>query len=320
MRNQNSFALPIEFTWKRARAGYQWIDTNLGRLLCAVDALQPDWQNSFERYEATYQPLEERTGLFREFAALEPSEQQVLSFANRFGLLGAGSDRELDSRYGRVSVYGELLELWKEEIDAFKLALEAWDVVAAGSRQALANFKAKLAAPQFPLAVQRALHLDDEDPARAVLSLVQRLADARLREHIETRLRFRGNLPKLNVCLMPTTLLGAMWLQFAAAVDGLKRFQQCAQCGAPFEVSRDPKTGKRRDARFCSARCRVGHYRERIEQARRLRSTGMTVQRIAHELGTRAVTVRGWLTAEQKPVPIARRKRTLQKKSGRHGR
>ena len=140
MRNQNSFALPIEFTWKRARAGYQWLDTDHGRLLCAVDAVQPDWQNSFERYETTYQPLEERTGLFREFAALEPSEQQVLSFANRFGLLGAGSDRELDSRYGRVSVYGELLELWKEEIEAFKLALEAWDVVAAGSRQALAEF------------------------------------------------------------------------------------------------------------------------------------------------------------------------------------
>ena len=145
MRNEKRFALPVEFTWKRAHAGYQWSDTRRGRILYAVDALQLDWQNSFERYETTYQPLEERTGLFREFAALEPSEQQVLSFANRFGLLGAGGNRELDSRYGRVSVYGELLELWKEEIEAFKLALEAWDVVAAGSRQALANLKAKLA-------------------------------------------------------------------------------------------------------------------------------------------------------------------------------
>jgi hypothetical protein len=77
MRNEKSFALPVEFTWKRARAGYQWSDTRRGRILYAVDALKPDWQNTFERYETTYRPLEERTGLFREFAALEPSAYWV---------------------------------------------------------------------------------------------------------------------------------------------------------------------------------------------------------------------------------------------------
>jgi hypothetical protein len=258
--------------------------------------------------------------LFREFAALELSEQQVLSFANRFGLLGAGGHRELDSRYGRVSANGEPLELWKEELEAFKLALEAWDAVAAASGQALAELKAKLATPQLPLALQRALHLDDEDPAMAALSLIQRLADARLREHIETRLRFRGNLPRLNVSLLPRTLLGALWLQFAVAVDGLKRFNRCSRCGAPFEVSRAPRTGKRRDAQFCSARCRVNHYRVRIEQARRLRSTGMTAQRIARELGTSAVTVQGWVTGVEKPPSSARRKGALRKKSPGHRR
>jgi hypothetical protein len=132
--------------------------------------------------------------------------------------------------------------------------------------------------------MRRTPHLDDEDPAMAALSLVQRLADDRPRDHIETRLRFRASSPRLNVSLVPTNLIGALWLQFAAAVDGLKNFNQCSQCGAPFEVSRDPRTGKRSDAWFCSSRCRVGHYRERIEQARRIRSTGITVERIACEL------------------------------------
>jgi hypothetical protein len=82
------------------KAGYQWRDTSHGRLLYAVDALQPDWQNTFERYETTYRSLEERTGLFREFAGLEPNEQKVTAFADRFGLLGSGSHVQLESPYG----------------------------------------------------------------------------------------------------------------------------------------------------------------------------------------------------------------------------
>jgi hypothetical protein len=42
--------------------------------------------------------------------------------------------------------------------------------------------------------------------------------------------------------LQPLNLLGALWLQFALAVDLLKRFVKCAECGAPFEVSRGLRT------------------------------------------------------------------------------
>jgi hypothetical protein len=316
MRN-DSFALPIEFTWKRAQAGYQWHAGNQERLLYAVDALKPDWQNPFEQYEMSFQPLAERTGLFREFAALQPNEKQILSFANRFGLLGAGSHRELDSDWGRIPVYVETFELWKDEIGVFKLALEAWDAIVASSGQALADLKARWSMPKLPLAMKKALHLSDEDPATAALSLVQRLADERLREHIETRFRFQGDRARLRVSLTPTNLIGALWLQFAAAADRLKKFTQCDRCARPFEVSRDPRTGKRRDARFCSARCRVGNYRERIEQARRLRTAGMSTPQIAHQLGTRSVTIQGWLADEKRSVSNARRKEGPPKKSRR---
>jgi hypothetical protein len=199
MRNEKGFALPVEFSWKLATAGYQWRDTPHGRLLYAVDALQPDWQNTFERYETSYRPLEERTGLFREFAALELSEQRVAAFADRFGLLGSGSHVQLESPYGPVAVHAESFELWKGEIEAFKVALEAWDAVAAARGRALAELKEKFATRSLPLAMRRTLHLDDEDPAMAALSVVQRLADDRLRDRIETRLRFRGSSPRLNV-------------------------------------------------------------------------------------------------------------------------
>jgi hypothetical protein len=78
-------------------------------------------------------------------------------------------------------------------------------------------------------------------------------------------------------------------------------------CGASFEVSRDPRTGKRSDALFCGSRCRVGHYRDRIEQARRMGSNGMTAKRIAHEMNAEVATVQGWLGNMQTPGAKARR-------------
>jgi hypothetical protein len=86
-----------------------------------------------------------------------------------------------------------------------------------------------------------------------------------------------------------------MWLQFAVAIDVLKSYAKCAQCGAPFEMSRDPNTGKRTDARFCADRCRVNNYRARIQRAHRMRATGGSNREIARELHTQIQTVKKWL-------------------------
>jgi hypothetical protein len=126
--------------------------------------------------------------------------------------------------------------------------------------EALVEFQAKANSPELLLAAGRSWHLDDADPAMPALPTIQRIADSRLQEHVATRLLFQGDPPRLGISLMPHNLLGALWLRFSAAVGALKTFNKCPQCGAPFELSRDPQTGKRRDARFCSARCGVGHY------------------------------------------------------------
>ena len=295
MRNLTGFAFPVRFRWKVARAGYQWVDTVDGRRIYAKDALRPDWQSVLEEYEATFQPLEERTGLFRELAEFAPSEEEVLKFANRFGLLDSGGNLQVPTEYGRATVHAESLEFWKGEILALKFAVESWDVIVSGSAPALARLYQQLDSSPLPLAARRASHLDDDDPAKAVLSAIRRLADARLQNHVETRLLFRSNLPRLDVCLQPVNLLGALWLQFALAMDAQKAFTKCAQCGAPFEISRAPKTGKRPDARFCGVRCRVNHYRGRVDEARRLRSRGKSPQEIARELNTRVTVIKGWL-------------------------
>lgn len=162
------------------------------------------------------------------------------------------------------------------------------------SAHAAAASEEQLTSPEGPLAVQRYLHATDKNPAMFFLSAIQRLADPPLAKLVHTRILFPGNSPKLVVTLQPDSLLGALWLQFAAAVHANKSFAQCPQCRTIFEISRD-SSGKRRSARFCSNRCRVAHYRERIERARELHARGIAPREIAPALGTTVATVSNWL-------------------------
>ncbi len=58
--------------------------------------------------------------------------------------------------------------------------------------------------------------------------------------------------------LVPNSLIGAIWLQFAKAVDGNRNYRACEQCGTWFEVS--PQTA-RSHKKYCSSACRVKQFR-----------------------------------------------------------
>jgi len=267
---KESFAIPIEFTWSVARSGYRWITDAGEPYLCAVDAFEkPDWPGLPGRYHRSYRPLEERTGLFRELAELKPTKAEILVFANRCGQLDRLANLDSGTAFGLRRVRGEKLEDWKKEIQALGKAVTLWDTIASGRKEELADLRAKLDLPLVPLAARRRLQLDQADPAMVTLGMIQGTTDAYLQEHVAAK--------------------------FAAAVDGLKNFAKCPQCGTPFEKSRDPSTGKRTDARFCSPRCRVNHYRGRIELAQRMRAAGRSHAEIARELKTQVSTVKGWL-------------------------
>src|SRR5689334_21211799 len=129
MRNRIGIALPSSFEWSVARAGYRWIDSADGRRICAVDAEQPDWFGS-DRYETPYHPLK-RSALFREFADLEPTENRILDFANRFGLLGRGGNFTLETTSGPTSVRAETFASWQAETKSLKTAIAFWDISSA---------------------------------------------------------------------------------------------------------------------------------------------------------------------------------------------
>jgi hypothetical protein len=76
------------------------------------------------------------------------------------------------------------------------------------------------------------------------------------------RLLFNTDEKRMALHLAPRTLLAAMWFQCARVLALNPTFKQCEHCGEWFERSAD---GKRRQAKYCSDRCRVARYRARKE-------------------------------------------------------
>lgn len=61
-------------------------------------------------------------------------------------------------------------------------------------------------------------------------------------------------LQKTTLRFVPESLLGALWLQFAQAVDKSHAYKQCEACGKWFDISNG--FGARADKKTCSSTCR----------------------------------------------------------------
>jgi hypothetical protein len=123
---------------------------------------------------------------------------------------------------------------------------------------------------------------------------LQKIINEKLRVHRSgTKLLWdwtRRN-PDLRMQLVPTSLIGALWLQLAAAIDGDRDYRRCEACKKWFEVSAE----NRIDAKFCQQSCRFRAYRQRKQQARELADRGMPPQEIAALVDSDLKTVKGWL-------------------------
>ena len=117
----------IEFSWQVQEGAYLW---SAGPLFDDEYLTQDAAQTISCGYVPTpragpvrrYSPLRDQTGLFRVFAETEPTQDGVLQFANRFGMLLSAQThtkpRERRSKVGAVLVellapHGEPLSLWQ---------------------------------------------------------------------------------------------------------------------------------------------------------------------------------------------------------------
>ena len=159
--------------------------------------------------------------------------------------------------------------------------------------------------PREPAYVHRAVIADERLGSRTswrgscraisigpALHCMQSLINEHLHHRASPRLLWEQSRDRLGLYIVPDGLIGAMWLQFARAVERDAKFRQCPECTTWFEVA--PGRG-RTDKQFCSNACRTKAYRKRQAEAVRLHGEGRSLEDIARDLDSDPDTVRGWI-------------------------
>ena len=217
--------------------------------------------------------------------------------------------------------FGEHVDDWVQEILVMRLAVDLWESARQGDADHLGRMiswaddgtrvsinthpeleRGQL--PETPTHVHRAVIADERldpdilarfvpgDPIGPALHCMQSLINEHLHHRASPRLLWEQNRDRLGLYIVPEGLIGALWLQFARAVERDAKFRQCPECTTWFEVS--PGRG-RTDKQFCSTACRTRAYRKRQAEAARLHGEGQSIEDIARELDSDPDTVRGWI-------------------------
>ena len=130
------------------------------------------------------------------------------------------------------------------------------------------------------------------DVVRPALFYIQETINQHLDGRVSPGLLWDPKHERMSLYIMPESLIGALWLQFARAVDGNKKYERCAECKTWFEVSPDTF---RTNRRYCKNACRFKAYRGRQAEARGLATGGMPVREIAKHLESDAKVVKSWI-------------------------
>jgi hypothetical protein len=245
-----------------------------------------------------YYPLEE-SGLFLQFAGVSSDPNELLAFANQFGLLGgplSTTVERCDQNGKKQIALRESVEDWTTEIQHMRSLVELWKAIRA-SEVALIRKHLPVAwmlwQSEPTTAESLILRLDAIERA-GTISELRDAADVSLKKAIERKLEGRlsfvfslgGLVPQ------PDSLLGAIWIQFAQAVAKAKQYRQCEDCRKWFELS--PQVA-RTNRVFCSTACRSRAYRKRQDKARELNGQGIALDQIAVILESQPDIVRGWI-------------------------
>ena len=233
-----------------------------------------------------YAPLTEYPALFREFAFVEQTAEGFLSFANLYGALGSeGTCEFVHSPTDRAKGWdtpdgwGEVIGAWFTEAGRMHDGVAIWDAVRREDEDFLSHCmwyenEDRLVyweplSDQWHISGEELLAAPDHHPERleqirergvlrAGLFIVQDLINEGLRTRVHERLMWADD--RLAISLIPSNLIGALWLQFAHSVAADVDFAKCVECGTWFEVA--PGSG-RPDKRYCSDACRMRAYRKR---------------------------------------------------------
>lgn len=284
-----------QFQWKVADGGYRF------RMLreVAADASERLYLTASVPFGTQYPGVRysPETGLFINLAELQPREDQIIEFANRYGMLTLGVWLRLDGSL----VSGEPFELWTKAIADLALAYRLWGLIKAGDAAGLGRYikwagssGVRFDRPTDNVSLSRfegtipwlpGVVFDGTEELKdgrwiaarvtnpALLETfqvgdllgpawhqLQYMVNEKLDGNVSARLLWNSSHRRLSLYQVPRDLISALWLQFARAIEGDREYQQCEGCRNWFEVS--SPDGGRKDKRFCGTACRARFWRK----------------------------------------------------------
>jgi hypothetical protein len=221
-------------------------------------------------------PLRKHPELYRTFVALEPTEEAVQDFADRYGLLGTPTVVNCPSDTPGVHIrrHGELLHRWRYEIHEMRRTVEFWKLLNKGDEDALRahaerdqgrllfqNLPGTLAG-SFEHAFESAeeqeeARLTPDDLRTPALVCLKRWINRPLKNYVGSKLMLNSRKKKLEYTYAPRNLLGALWLQVSELVTGVVEMHYCRECGKPIPIKKggiEERKG-RKDHDLCGNTC-----------------------------------------------------------------
>ncbi|MAH48845.1 hypothetical protein CMI37_23660 [Candidatus Pacearchaeota archaeon] len=285
------------FLWRVSEGGYSVNNTlEIDPNQIDVDWIdqQPPWLVPEGKTLRQYPPLAEPT-LHREFGDLGETEEAMMKFAGKYGLLG--HDVILAQAKGSEVILGESVGRWKQEIQQMSVLLTIWDLVYDKMEGKLRQIVSWPSIDRITLELEweRAngrcevyspTKLKDwpsqtkgysRGRIREVLSspqhepqLLERWRRGDVMEPalyyvcLQVNKRLRNQVcPQVlpfrgkEMRLFPDSLLSAMYLMFMWEIAGETKVLLCAGCGSWAE-QKDPRQ------KHCSGACKQRVYRRRI--------------------------------------------------------
>ncbi len=226
--NKRFFVLPRDVTNDERRFLNRWgllrVLSVSGKRARIIHVLEPQ-SSKMERCDL----FESAPGLFFELAHTPMTLEGVKAFADRSGLLSPG-------------FFPEQVDHWYSPIREMRRAVVAWqEAKATGDFKKVIRIIKRRGEP----------HLFARDQ-----EFVGIVANVLLKKDLLSGVA--------RLCIRPTDLLDALWIQLTLAIDGNQNLRSCAECRTWFPIEAG---GSRSDKEYCSDACRMRAYRKRKKGA-----------------------------------------------------
>jgi len=232
--------------------GYRWVELSPDSFRLVPNASElPSWKiRKFSGY------------LYLDFYKLNVDRTAIQAFANTHGwlVLVHGSPDENG---------GEPFTLWAQQVQEFKSYFDGWravqDLSPEQSKRALLAFMQRVI-PKYPLERRR------NTPIEELKKRAQELIIRRVNEYLRASAPDGTALVRLLITqrgqtfvpvLIPSNVLGAVWLQFSQVITGTRILQHCELCKDLMDITDSAHPGSKRMHSRCSNRIRKQRYRSK---------------------------------------------------------